>query len=205
MKYSLLLCLVLFAGTTCAFSDTIYVSPASLNVSVGQTVAVDIDVDNIADLYGYQFTLTFNPAVLAADSITEGALFADTNNNSFFLPGTIDNSTGNTGTTADTLLSPPGVNGPGVLAVVDFTALAAGASPFDLSNVMLLDPSLTEISVTPVSGTADVVTAEPATLSLLLTALVLMLFGKLRRSKRAAIVASRSKRQQKGGVAVFNF
>lgn len=94
---------MLFAGTACAFSNANYVSPASLDVTVGQTFAVDIDVDNIPDLFAYQFTLNFDPTVLAADSITEGALFAGTNN-SFFLSGTIDNSAGNIASNADTLL-----------------------------------------------------------------------------------------------------
>lgn len=202
MKYTLLLCLFL-AGTTCAFSDTIYISPASLDVSDGQTFSVAIDVDNISNLALYQFTLNFNSTLLAFDSITEGALFADTDN-SFPI------STNGAGTVSlyDTLLS-GSVDGPGTLAVIDFTAIATGTSPFTLSNVELYDPSYNRISVTTQSGAADVVTAEPATLSLLVLALGLMIFGKWRRSKRAAIVARHSNsqltKQLKGGAEAFTF
>lgn len=183
MKHSLLLCLLLFAGTTCAFSDEIYVSPPSPDATVGQTFGVLIDITDIPDVYAFQFTLNFDPTLLALDSITEGPLFADTNN-SFPLsgdaPGTVS--------FYDTLLSPPGVNGPGNLAVVNFTAISAGTSPLDLSNVLLSDSNLDTISVTPVSGRADVVTAEPASIGLLALGLGLMIFGKWRRSKQGAVV-----------------
>ena len=68
--------MLLLAGTGGAFGDSILVSPASQNVTIGQSVTVDIDIDNIPDVFDYQFSLTFNPTVLAAQSVTEGALFA---------------------------------------------------------------------------------------------------------------------------------
>ncbi len=206
MKHSLLPCLLVLAGTTCAFSNTLSVSPASFEVTVGQTFAVDIDVDNVSpDLYAFQFTLGFDPTVVAADSITEGALFADTND-SIFLPGTIDNAGGNTGLTADTLAGGPAVTGPGTLAVVGFTAIGPGTATFTFSNVQIYDSSLTNpLPVTLVPGTADVATSEPATVCLLGIALSLMIFAKARRSKRAVVVASFFKTQVKGGAQAFNF
>ncbi|HWB95568.1 MAG TPA: cohesin domain-containing protein [Bryobacteraceae bacterium] len=183
MKHALLLSLLLLAGTTYAFSDTISVSPASSDVMVGQAFTVDIDIDDISDLFAYQFTLTFDPAVLAADSIVEGDLFAGTGN-SFFLPGTIDNSAGSIAFTADTLLSGPGVDGPGTLAIATFTAIGTGTSSFDFpdSDLFLVDSSLNQIAVTSSSGTADAATPEPATLSLLAAGLGFLIFGAWRRS-----------------------
>jgi hypothetical protein len=187
MKSSLLLSLLLFAGTTGAFSDTIFISPSTQGVSPGQIFAVDINIDNIPDLYDYQFSLSFDPAVLAADSITEGALFANTGD-SFFSAGTIDNSAGSITLTFDTLLGPvPGVSGPGTIAVVDFSALATGTSSIDFSPLgdLLLQDSLgNALSVTPVSGTADIATPEPATISLLAAGIGLVLFGAWKRFPR---------------------
>jgi Cohesin domain len=193
MKSSLLLCLLLFAGTTSAFSDTIFISPASQDVYAGQTFAVDVNVGNIPDLYDYQFNLSFDPAVLAAQSITEGALFANTNN-SYFLPGSIDNGAGSITFTADTLLGPvPGVTGPGTLAVIDFTAIGNGISSLDFSGLILQDSSLNNLTVTPVSGEVNVAPAsEPAPLCLLACGLGLMICSVWRRSKLRDIVAVRS-------------
>lgn len=187
MKSLFLLSLLLFTGAISAFGDLALVSPATQDVSIGQTFAVDINIDNIPDLYDYQFSLSFNPAVLMADSITEGALFADTND-SFFIPGAIDNSTGNITLTADTLLGPvPGVAGPGTIAAVDFTALATGTSSIDFSpasDLILQDSLGNTLPVTPVSGSVTVsVVPEPASAPLLASAIALMIFGAWRRAR----------------------
>lgn len=130
MKSLLSLSIILLAGTGSALGDNILISPASQTVSVGQTFTLDINVDQIPDLFDYQFSLSFDPAVLAAQNVTEGALFANTGN-SFFSPGTIDNTAGTILTTADTLVGKvPGVSGPGTLAIVQFTAIAAGSRGF---------------------------------------------------------------------------
>ncbi len=191
MKGLLLLSLLLCAGSIGVFSDTMFISPASLNVAPGQTFAVDINIDNIPDLYDYQFSLSFDPAVLAAQSITEGALFANTND-SFFIPGTINNGSGTISLTADTLLgSVPGVAGPGTIAVVDFTALGDGSSPIEFSpasDLILQDSLGNTLTVMPVPGSVVVstaVTPEPSTLWLLSAAIVLMIFGSWKRIPKA--------------------
>ena len=116
MKNLLSLSIILLAGTGVAFGDSILVSPASQTVSAGQSFTVDINIDQIPDLYDYQFSLTFDPNVLAAQSVTEGALFANTGN-SFFRAGAIDNGAGSIRATIDTLIGTvPGVAGPGTLA-----------------------------------------------------------------------------------------
>src|SRR6266516_3720699 len=60
MKNLLLLSIILLAGTGGAFGDSILISPASQNVSVGQTFTLDINIDQIPDLFDYQFSLSFN-------------------------------------------------------------------------------------------------------------------------------------------------
>ncbi|MGH9771194.1 MAG: cohesin domain-containing protein [Candidatus Acidiferrales bacterium] len=182
MKKILSLSILLLAGTSGAFADSILVSPASQNVSAGQTFTADINIDNIPDLYDYQFSLSFDPAVLAAQSIGEGPLFANTGN-SFFLPGSIDNNAGSISLTADTLFGPTGVAGPGTLAVLQFTAIGSGMSSIDFSplgDLILQDSQGNALSVTPVSGTVDVAAVpEPPTLLLAgpLLALILLAFG----------------------------
>jgi general secretion pathway protein D len=125
MKNLLSLSIILLAGTGSALGDNILISPASQTVSLGQTFTLDINVDQIPDLFDYQFSLSFDPAVLAAQSVTEGTLFANTGD-SFFSPGSINNTAGSITTTDDTLEGKVhGVSGPGTLAIVQFTAIAA--------------------------------------------------------------------------------
>ena len=147
------------------------VEPTSQSVVTGNTVSVQIVASDVADLYAYQFDLTFDPAVLAAVSITEGDFLA-TGGTTFFVPGTIDNSTGSISLTADTLIgSVPGVNGSGILAIAEFQAVAARTSPIALTSVLLLDSSSPpgEIPATTAGGSVKVtqgVIPEPQTLLL---------------------------------------
>ncbi len=187
MKYPVFLSILLLAGTGGAFGDSIFISPSSENVTNGQSFAVDVNIDDIPDVFDYQFSLTFNPAVLAAQSVTEGALFANTGD-SFFSPGTIDNSAGAVTLTFDTLLtSVVGVAGPGTLAVVDFKAIGLGTSSIDFSplgDLILEDSNENTLTVTPISGSVDVLpTPEPATLPPVVFTLVLVAFGVWRRSR----------------------
>lgn len=183
MKCSVLLSILLLTGTAGAFSESISVSPASQNVSAGQSLTVDIDIDNIPNVFDYQFSLTFDPHVLAAQSVTEGALFANTHD-SFFSPGTIDNSAGTITLAFDTLLaSVVGVAGPGTLAVVDFKAVGMGTSSIDFSpleDLVLQDSNGNALTVTPVSGSVAVASLpEPATSYLLGPALALIFSARI--------------------------
>jgi hypothetical protein len=178
MKSLLLLSIILLAaGTGTAFGDSISISPASQTVSVGQTFTLNIDIDQIANLFDYQFSLSFDPAVLAAQSVTEGALFANTGD-SFFFPGAIDNSGGAILTTVDTLLgNVPGVSGPGTLATVQFTVVGAGTTSINFSppdDLILQDSQGNVLPVTARSAqiAADASVPDPATLSLVTLALV---------------------------------
>ncbi len=189
MKNLLIFSGLLLAGTSLAFADLeLSIVPASQNVSPGQTFRVDIDVNSVPDLYDYQFSLAFNPLVLAADKVTEGALFANTGN-SFFSPGTIDNSGGTIQLVADTLFSAgPGVAGPGTLAVVQFTAVGAGTSSLDFvpADLILQDSQGNVLDVTAGSANVSSVvsTPEPATLFLVQAGIVLLIFRAYSRPRR---------------------
>ncbi len=181
MKAPLLLPVLLLAGTSLAFADPIVsIVPENQNISAGKTFTVDIDVNNVADLYDYQFSLAFNPLALQAGSITEGALFASTGD-SFFSPGTIDNRNGAVSLIADTLFSfGPGVAGPGVLAIAQFTALANGTSTIassPSSDLILQDSMGNVLNTTAQSANITVgasAVPEPSTIGLLLTGLGFM-------------------------------
>jgi hypothetical protein len=171
--------LLLAFGTSQAFADISAVSvlPSTLNVGVGQSFSLNISIPNAADLYAFQFDLGFSPTILSATSISEGP-FLPTGGATLFLPGTIDNNGGTISFNADTLLGPTsGVNGNGVLATVDFTALATGTSPINLFNVTLLDSNLTGIDFTTTDGAVNVrelsVTPEIPTSLMFLTGVVL--------------------------------
>ena len=148
-------------------TPTLSIEPPNQVVNVGDGVSLDVSVADVTDLFGYQFDVAFNPLVLAAQSITEGT-FLSGGGSTFFIPGNIDNVAGIINFTANTLIGAiPGVNGGGVLAQMNFSAMGAGNSAVNFSGVTLLDSTLSDISVLIVPGSVQVQSSavpEPASL-----------------------------------------
>jgi hypothetical protein len=163
-------CLMLWAvlGALPAWSDTVAIlsiQPNAKAVAAGDVFGLAVNITDVSDLFAFQFDLGFAPAVLSSTSITEG-LFLFGGGSTFFIPGTIDNVSGAIIATADTLIGTiSGVSGSGTLAEVQFTTLAPGTSSVTLSNVQLLDSSLSPIAFTTAEGKVDVV-PEPSTMLL---------------------------------------
>lgn len=127
-------------------------------------IEISVNARDFTDLYGYQFTLDFDPGLLTALDVTEGA-FLPGGGATFFSPGTIDNDAGSVSFVFGSLLGPgAGVSGSGQLATFSFGVDRAGLANFALSDVQFLDSTLTVMTV----DTRNLVTAvpEPATLGM---------------------------------------
>ena len=156
-----LLLFLLSASRT--FAGTIDVAGPVSDPKIGDTFEVDVDVSGIADLYAFQFDLTFDPTLLAADSVTEGA-FLPGGGTTFFVPGTIDNTGGDISANADTLIAAiPGVTGDGTLVKFEFTALAAGTSAISFANEILLDSSLNDTTADSTFQNGSVTVSDAST------------------------------------------
>lgn len=137
-------------------------SPFDPQTPVGSSVTLDLTIHDVFDLYAFQFDLKFNPAVVAANSVTEGD-FLPLAGSTIFDGGTIDNTSGTISLIFDTLSSAiAGSSGTGVLATFSFTALAVGDPRLEIVNITALDSSFDDLTLTqlatPVSGVP-----EPAT------------------------------------------
>ena len=139
----------------------------SLNVSpspaaVGNTVLVNVNISGAVDIYGYQFSLLFNPSVLQAAGGTEGS-FLPTGGSTYFVAGTVDNTAGAVNFTVGTLLGLlPGVSGNGTLATLSFNAAALGSSTLAFRDVVLFNSELVDVTAQVQGGVVSVV-PEPGT------------------------------------------
>ena len=134
------------------------IDPSASNVSVGDTVTLNVDITGVSDLFAYQFDLTFDPTILSAVSVSNG-LFLSMPSDGSFIPGTIDNVGGGVSATADFIFGPgPGVTGDGTLAIFQFTAIGSGTSAIStpLGSVILLDSGLNDIAFTTSDGSVSV-------------------------------------------------
>ena len=63
-------------------------------VSVGDTFTLNLIVEDVVDLAGWQLDIEFNSAVLSAVSVSEGDFLSKDSGSAFFLAGNIDNTDG---------------------------------------------------------------------------------------------------------------
>ena len=149
---------------------------SNASVNVGDIVTASIRITNAVDLYAFEFEFSFSAGSVSALSAAEGTFF-NSAGPSLFLPGVFDNSGGNIGLTAGSLLGPiAGADGDGILAEFVFSAQSVGAVTFTLTSVTLLDSNL-GIAVPAVSGATLQISGGPQPMpepgSLLLVAPVL--------------------------------
>ncbi|GAB4164286.1 MAG: hypothetical protein Fur0021_39840 [Candidatus Promineifilaceae bacterium] len=123
------------------------VQPAAIEVAAGGQVDVAVEVTDVTDLFGFDITLTFDPTVVqvvdmnpATPDRTEVALGA------FLEPGfevrnQVDNALGTLQYVMTQVNPSPSKSGSGVLLVVRFQGIQAGAaSPVQLTSVVLGQP-----------------------------------------------------------------
>ncbi len=106
-------------------------------IHVGDTFTLDLSAGDVIDLAGWQFDISFDPAVLEAIEVNEGDFLKTDGGTTFFQKGTVDNTTGKiTGLNA-TRFNEDGATGTGTLLSVTFLAKAEGETQLTLNNFQL--------------------------------------------------------------------
>ena len=145
----------------------------SATVNVGDTFTISISIADAVDLTSWQLDLTFDQAIVRANTVTEG-LFMSSFGTTLFSAGVIDNASGLISLVTDSYVDlPPNPSGSGVLAEIEFQALAPGVSPLTLSDVFLnLADSGFEIVNGQVTVVGQVRVSEPGAVALLVVGLL---------------------------------
>jgi hypothetical protein len=134
---------------------TVCVQPPELTTPPGNNFSVDIVVDEVSDLGSYEFTLAFDPSVIALTGVSNGPFLGSTGRTVSCNDPTL--GAGTVRLVCRTLgAAPPGPSGSGVLATVGFFALAEGSSELHLQGVILTDISGTAIPAGSQDGTVIV-------------------------------------------------
>ena len=109
-------------------------STDATQVEVGDTFTVHLKTENVTDLAGWQSDITFDPAVLKANSVNEGNFLKQGDGRTFFQKGTINNKTGKITGLKTVQLSKGEMGRQGTLLSIKFTAIANGKSRLTLDN-----------------------------------------------------------------------
>ncbi|AVR96093.1 cohesin domain-containing protein [Pseudoduganella armeniaca] len=144
----LLIALLLGAASAQASAAPVLSVSATPNPAVrGSTVDLSVLIADVSDLYGYQFSLSFDPSVLRATGVTEGA-FLGTGGSTVSGDGGIDNAAGTVSFIYNTLVGPTaGVSGSGTLAHIRFDVIGVGTTPLTFADALFLDSRFDAIDV----------------------------------------------------------
>lgn len=115
-------------------------------IHAGDTFNISLMIDTLPQTRGIQFGLNFDPTVLRLNSVSEGAFYsswaAANGAMTFYIPGSINNDTGVLNVMAISILGGNGgPTGSGVVATLNFTALADGVSALTPTSVQVSDSS----------------------------------------------------------------
>lgn len=115
-----------------------------VSMTAGASLDVDVVIQDVADLAGFQTDLLYDPRVLKVTAVDYNFLLASTGSSVLDLgeditsEGDTDGDFFMSGAMFD-LLGTTGANGDGVLARVTLEAVGPGTSPLDLSGIKLSD------------------------------------------------------------------
>ena len=136
-------------------------STQTTQIEKGDTFTLRLNAAGIADLAGWQTDITFDPALLKANWVSEGAFLKQGGGRTFFQKGTIQNEKGKIAGIKAARISAGGVEGEGILFSVRFTALANGQTRVVLRNFRAGSSTGQTISSTPPETVIVVETAVP--------------------------------------------
>jgi hypothetical protein len=132
------------------------VSPTGKMSASTDRIDVDIVVENVSDLGGFQFVLANDAARLKPLDAQKSQFLASSGRPIQCADPTIE--AGAVRVACVTLGSTPkGVDGSGTIATVSYKPLSAGTSELKLSNVKLVHPDSSDVSSTAVGGTIVIV------------------------------------------------
>jgi len=129
---------------------TVNVFPSKVEVRVGDSFSVSINVSYVEDLYGFEFKLSYNTTVLDTSNVTVPPPWP---NSTTFIQ--IVDPQGYVSVNSS-LTSPPGITGNSTLASINFRAKAVGDTVLNLDSINLINSTLDLISFIEHDGSISV-------------------------------------------------
>ena len=126
-------------------------------IHLDDTFTLDLSVENVIDLAGWQFDIVVDPTMLEVVEVNEGDFLKEGGETTFFQQGTIDNTIGKITKLSSARLSEDGVTGTGTLLSVMFTAKTVGQTQLKLENFQLA--AITGVSI-PAGPHEVIITVE---------------------------------------------
>jgi LysM repeat protein len=161
----LLISILVIAGlpvlSTLAATTDAKLLPEVQSLAVGQMTTVTLRVENVQDLYGYQVTITFDPALLEVIDADAGKPGIQVGLGTFisadYVPqNTADNNAGTIECVVSQVAPSTAANGSGALLTISFRGKSTGVSNIQLNPLILASSGGTEIAANIYNATISV-------------------------------------------------
>jgi hypothetical protein len=136
---------------------TLHFNPLESSVPrTGGTFELEVYLENVTNLGGLQFDMTFDPSVVRMEGITLDSFLLGGARTFTGLPPSIDNTAGSATFGAYSTGAAAGPSGSGPIARVTFSPVAVGSTALTFQNAQFSDPNATPINVTTRDGSVTV-------------------------------------------------
>lgn len=140
LPISVLFILLALAVTTTACAETtVQICPESARVSETGNFSVEVFIEPDASISGAEFTLMYDPSLLKVTRVSEGAFLKQTEEQTMFSSGTIDNTNGTVTGVYGFMLGKERTLKAGTFARAEFTALGKE----EIAHIELRDVTVT--------------------------------------------------------------
>lgn len=135
--------------------------PSSSTAAPGAIFVVNVVVDNVVDLGGYEFTVTFDPGVVQVQNVTLGPFLGSTGRTAAPLGPNIDHAAGSFEFGAFSFGTAAGPNGSGIVAQVTLQTVAPGSTTLIFTAAQLTNTQIPIIMVNPIVTPGSVTVTGP--------------------------------------------
>jgi len=156
------------SSSVLAADAKVRIVPAATDVDISQTAVLQVYVEDITNLSGAEFHISFDASrleVIDADAGQDGVQIhiGDFLSADFVPKNEANNTTGEIDFGIARMAPNNPVSGSGTLASITFRGIAAGTANVTLSSVLMSDPNGTQIPVSTESGSITVQEEETPT------------------------------------------
>lgn len=155
-----LIAILAFLSSTAAAASKVTLQPSSKSISPGENITVDVIVTQDTQITGMQFDLEYDGSLFQIASVTEGNLFSQSGQSTFFFPGQPGN--GSLKNVYGCILGSSSVSIPGTFATITLASnpKVKGTSQVCLKNVTISDPKSMPVNVSLVNTSITVTTSK---------------------------------------------
>ena|GEM_PF-6419241 len=115
-------------------------------------ISINVSIENVNDLYGYEADITFNDSVLSFVSIEEGPFLSEGfKKQTVFINGSLEKNT-ISAVLSSRLGEVGGVSGSGVLFTIKFMPISSGYATINITHLLLSNSNAENISYEGVEG-----------------------------------------------------